>query len=156
MPTILIPKPGGVPSPVDDPPVTPSASFIKLGDGEVYFHNGSAWVGLNGARTICDVEPDVVEGSAVVVTEGTARLASATQDKACSGIVTHITPGGLGVVTAAGRIARTSTNGSKYFLGLDGALTATPNPDTQHIVLIGTGEGDTLLLTLGVSSEAPI
>jgi len=156
MPTISIPKPGGVPSPVDEPPVAPSSSFIKLGDGEVYFHNGSAWVGLNGARTICDVEPDVVEGSAVVVTDGTARLASSTQDKACSGIVTHITPDGLGVVTAAGRIDRAATEGLKYFLGINGSITATPNPDTQHIVLIGSGEGDTLLLTLGVSSEAPI
>jgi hypothetical protein len=155
MPTINIPKPAGAGTPIPEP-TDPSTAFIRLEDNEVYFHNGSAWVGLNGARRVCSLASGVQLHDAVVVVDGEARKASANVDKYCSGVVSWITPAGLGVVASAGKVPISTTEGLKYFLGSDGELTATPNPDTQHIVLIGTGEGDSLLLTLGVSSEAPI
>ena len=156
MPTIYVPKNTGTPPVTDDPPGTPSSNFIKLGDGEVYFYNGDSWVGVNGSRVVCTIASGINEGDAVLLESGIARLASSDSDKSCSGVITHITPGGLGVLTSAGRISRATDVGAKYFLGVGGQLTDSPNPDTQHMVLVGTGEGDMLLLTLGVSSEAPI
>jgi uncharacterized protein YsxB (DUF464 family) len=154
MPTIFIPTQQAS-TPVDEPPAA-SNSFIRLGDEEVYTYNGHAWVGVNGARIVCALQPDVVLGDAVVLVSGIARKATSNSDTICSGVVTHITPAGVGVVTSAGRVNKTTVVGARYFLDIDGALTTTPNPDTQHIVLIGTGEGDTLLLTIGVASESPI
>jgi hypothetical protein len=155
MPTITIQSPAVPTTPVTEIPDSTSG-FIRLPDGEVYFHNGTTWVGLNGARSVYLAPLPVVVGDAVVVDGTEARRASAVVDKSCSGIVTHITPERNAVVVSAGRITKTTITGTKYYLGVDGQITASPNPDTQHIVLLGTGEGDSLLITLGVASEAPI
>ena len=155
MPSITKQSPSVPSAPVTEIPES-TTGFIRLPDNELYFYNGASWVGLNGARVVCHLDADVTLNDAVVVEEGTARVASSDSDKYCSGIVTHITPARHGVIVSAGRINKVATLGEKYFLGIGGALTASPNPDSQHIVLVGTGEGDTLLVTLGVTSEAPI
>lgn len=151
MPTIVKKSTSSVVETTDPP--DGGSSLLRLPDQEIYYFNGVSWVGASGDRTVMELNSNVMVNSAVVVTNLVARLASASTDYVCSGICTYKIDATKGVIASTGRIPfPDAAEDINYYLGENGEITATPNLD-NNIVLIGSGEQDTLLLKLGQTTR---